>query len=263
MPQESLQPDNVELEALAKLSLDTKDTLESIETATEANVLKTDEVAMNTEATALAVSQLKPILKETAETSKKIATALEKGANVPERFSQFLDEFKGEKGDKGDKGDQGDRGEQGEKGDKGDKGDTGEKGDRGDQGDTGPKGAKGDKGEPGRDGVDGIDGKDGKDGKTPQLGKDYYTSKEKEDFVNKVQENSEPRILENVRRTVASKTYDLREMGDVDVTSTALNQNATIQYQTASGKWLTGVSITVSQTAPTDPKFGDLWVALP
>ena len=55
----------------------------------------------------------------------------------------------------------------------------------------------------------------------------------------------------------------LSNLDDVNVQTTRPNENATIQYQTASGKWFTGVSITVSQTAPTDPKTGDLWVALP
>lgn len=53
----------------------------------------------------------------------------------------------------------------------------------------------------------------------------------------------------------------LKNLHDVD--TSGANGNATIQYQTATGKWLTGVSITVSFTAPTDPKFGDLWIALP
>jgi hypothetical protein len=55
----------------------------------------------------------------------------------------------------------------------------------------------------------------------------------------------------------------LRYMSDVDVGTTKPNEKATLQYQTASGKWLTGVSITVSQVAPTDPKFGDLWISVP
>lgn len=48
-----------------------------------------------------------------------------------------------------------------------------------------------------------------------------------------------------------------------DVETTGANEKATIQYQVATGKWLTGVAITVSSTEPVDPKFGDIWVALP
>ena len=53
------------------------------------------------------------------------------------------------------------------------------------------------------------------------------------------------------------------ELTDVDVTTTAPNTKAIAQYEPISGKWLTGVSITVSATEPTDPKTGDLWVRLP
>jgi len=55
----------------------------------------------------------------------------------------------------------------------------------------------------------------------------------------------------------------LSNLDDVNVQTTRPNENATIQYQTASGKWFTGVSITVSATAPSDPKLHDLWVQLP
>jgi hypothetical protein len=51
---------------------------------------------------------------------------------------------------------------------------------------------------------------------------------------------------------------DLDDLRDVDASNP--NNNATIQYQTATGIWTTGISITVSDTAPTDPKFGDLWI---
>jgi hypothetical protein len=64
-----------------------------------------------------------------------------------------------------------------------------------------------------------------------------------------------------IRRDGGGGVKRLKNLHDVDTTGS--NQNATIQYQTATGKWLTGVSITVSATAPTDPKFGDLWIALP
>jgi len=50
----------------------------------------------------------------------------------------------------------------------------------------------------------------------------------------------------------------LKFLNDVDVEN--LNTNATIQYQPVTGKWSTGISITVSDTAPTDPKIGDLWI---
>jgi DNA repair exonuclease SbcCD ATPase subunit len=53
----------------------------------------------------------------------------------------------------------------------------------------------------------------------------------------------------------------LSNLDDVNVQTTRPNENATIQYQTASGKWFTGVSITVSDTPPSDPKVGDLWIA--
>jgi vacuolar-type H+-ATPase subunit E/Vma4 len=74
-------------------------------------------------------------------------------------------------------------------------------------------------------------------------------------------------LEKNLRTEIASVPRDggvvkrLKFLNDVD--TTAANENATLQYRTATGKWLTGVSITVSATAPTDPKYGDLWIALP
>lgn len=45
-----------------------------------------------------------------------------------------------------------------------------------------------------------------------------------------------------------------------DVEVAGANTNATIQYSPTSNSWNTGVSITVSATAPADPKENDLWI---
>jgi hypothetical protein len=249
------EPQNVELEALVQTGLESNESLNNIEANTEASMLKLDNIESNTEANVLATAKLEDQLKTIAEntTPQPVGKVTLEGA-----------EFVTLKGEKGDKGDTGDKGDQGEKGDKGDKGDTGadstvqgpvgEKGDRGEKGDTGPAGRDG------RDGVDGKDGKDGldgKDGKTPVKGKDYLTTKE----VSVIKEDIASEAYSRASRHVASKTYSLDDMDDVETTGE--NNNATLQYQTASGKWFTGVAITVSATEPTDPKFGDLWVSLP
>jgi hypothetical protein len=52
--------------------------------------------------------------------------------------------------------------------------------------------------------------------------------------------------------------YELDELHNVDTTDA--NTNATIQYQPSTGIWETGVAITVSATAPTDPKLNDIWI---
>lgn len=56
----------------------------------------------------------------------------------------------------------------------------------------------------------------------------------------------------------ASRDYDLAELKDVDVTDA--NTNAILQYQPTTRIWDVGVAITVSATAPTDPKENDLWI---
>lgn len=48
------------------------------------------------------------------------------------------------------------------------------------------------------------------------------------------------------------------QIGDVVLEN--LNNNATIQYNSSTKLWNTGVSITVSETEPTDPKLNDLWI---
>jgi len=60
-----------------------------------------------------------------------------------------------------------------------------------------------------------------------------------------------------IRQMIAE--IDLDDLRDVDASSP--NNNATIQYQTATGVWTQGISITVSATEPTDPKYGDIWIS--
>jgi hypothetical protein len=72
-------------------------------------------------------------------------------------------------------------------------------------------------------------------------------------------------LEKNLRNEIASVPREggvikrLKFLNDVD--TTAANENATLQYRTATGKWLTGVAITVGATPPSDPKYGDIWIA--
>lgn len=153
--------------------------------------------------------------------------------------------IKGEKGDKGEVGPMGPRGFKGEsivgpRGPKGDKGDS-VVGPKGEDGKTptkteikslikplipapikGDRGEKGEKGDPGKDGKDGRDGKDGLNGLS------------------------------------GGGIHKIDDATDVS-TRTAAN-NEILQYQVSSKKWVNGYALTVSTTAPSDPKLHDLWV---
>lgn len=249
MPQEP-QEQGPELEALLQTGMQSNEKLNEIESNTEMSMMKLDTIDANTEASVLALDKIH----KTLTTEKERPKVTVEGA-------EFIT-LKGEKGDKGDKGDQG------EKGDKGDQGIQGETG--ADSTVQGPKGDKGDKGDRGEVGPQGISGKDstvpgpigpqgpkGKDGKTPKKGADYLT----DDEVAEMREEIATEAHTRARNAISAKTYSLREMDDLDQTGN--NNNSTIQYQTATGKWFTGVSVTVSQTAPTDPKLHDLWISLP
>lgn len=81
------------------------------------------------------------------------------------------------------------------KGAKGEKGSQGQKGDKGEQGIQGVKGDKGDRGERGLQGIQGMQGVQGKqgekgqDGYTPIKGVDYWTTQDKQeikDYVNEL-----------------------------------------------------------------------------
>jgi hypothetical protein len=245
--------DNVELEALLETSLKTNELLENVDANGDMHTELLDDIQMNTQATAVAT-------KKVADNVEKMVTAYKSTEKIPERFQQFLEEFKGEKGDKGEKGEKGDKGDKGDKGQKGaDSNVPGPQGEQGPMGLQGPMGPMGPAGMDGKDGQDGVDGKDGKDGETPDIAP---IVKEIETRITKRADDTYNENAAALRR-VSARDYDLKELKDVDIATTAPNQLATIQYSTARGKWLTGVSITVSDTAPTDPKYGDLWISIP
>jgi hypothetical protein len=127
------------------------------------------------------------------------------------------------------------------------------------------------------------DGKDGKDGKDADVEPFLKKLKELERIVQ-ANANALPatttfvngRRAKNLNFPNATVSYkddtatveveggsgvdEFSELTDVDVTSSAPNNNAIAQYQTSTTKWTTGISITVADTAPSDPKYGDLWI---
>jgi hypothetical protein len=117
-------------------------------------------------------------------------------------------------------------GKKGDRGEKGDKGDTGEKG--ADSTVPGPRGADGKDGVDGIDGKDGRDGKDGKDGEqgpkgdTGPQGPAGVNGKDGKDGESVTPELlmqvTMPVIVQNVQKAVASRTYSLSELDDVDLT---------------------------------------------
>jgi hypothetical protein len=242
--------ENVELEALVQQGMDSKESLDNIE-------LNTQVSAMNSKETLEVLESSEALLGAAVQGIRDVGKVMEPTKEAVSKMAAFLSEMKGEKGDKGDKGDQGEKGDKGDTGaDSTVPGPVGPQGEPGRDGIDGRDGVDGAPGKDGRDGRDGVDGKvgprgpAGKDGKTPKKGKEYFTEEEVEEITRQA--------IERARIAVSSRTYSLNEMDDVEATSP--NNNATIQYQTATGIWSTGISITVSPTAPTDPKFGDLWI---
>jgi len=61
------------------------------------------------------------------------------------------------------------------------------------------------------------------------------------------------------RDTTALIARRMDQIGDL-ILSDTLNNNTIIQYNATTRRWFNGISITVSDTEPTDPKENDLWV---
>lgn len=212
-----MQP-NHEGEMMLEIGIKTNQSLDNIEHATEANLMKSDEI----------VSELKDL-------HSTLEMQLQQDAQKPEvQKVQFMVEGdepaeadnvmmlirRGKKGEKGDKGDQG------EKGDKGDQGDRGEKGDKGDsiQGEQGPVGPMGPQGPQGNtpevdydliaSKAKGKDGKNGKDGKSPTISSIIEKLKGKISIEDIADLKDTLEFL--TQKNVASKTVSLVELDDVD-----------------------------------------------
>lgn len=166
-----------------------------------------------------------------------------------QKYDALLEKIKtveGAKGEKGDKGDKGDIGLQGKQGIQGVKGDKGDKGDKGEKGDPGKQGPKGDIG------VFDVLVLD-------ELKKDILTlqmsNAEATDKIRKLPIVDERKIVKKIDDSTAkleAKMFDMpdfRQMGiglraDVDTKIQGVNTN----------------KLTVSDTAPANPKLYDLWV---
>lgn len=127
----------------------------------------------------------------------------------------------------GKPGTQGERGEKGETGEKGDSGEAGKDGQDGVDGINGKDGTDGEKGDKGTDGKDGKNGKDGKPGKD---GKD---APEINDIVQTVLPTVNQNIIQQVQKSVSSKTYSANEIqGLADFV--AENGSGTVSFETVS-----------------------------
>lgn len=171
-------------------------------------------------------------------------------------------------------------------GEPGPAGPQGEPGPQGPQGEQGPPGQDGKDGAPGKDGRDGRDGKDGapgprgergpagpagKDGKDGQSGVGIEDVKAYgQDMILKMTDGQEKRLkLLGLGGGTAfggaggssggGGASSLSQLTDVNLTS--LGDNQKLVYDASSSKWnnLTMATVTVSATAPVNPKVGDIW----
>lgn len=121
--------------------------------------------------------------------------------------------------------------------------------------------------------------RDGEDGYTPIKGKDYFDGKDGKDgspdtakqIVNKLESLNQHLSYSKLKGTPdleelamrikrASKTVSLNELDDVEAGDK--RQDLLLQYNTTNKRWQDGIAITVSNTAPTDPKVNDIWIEI-
>lgn len=127
---------------------------------------------------------------------------------------------------------------------KGDQGIQGEKGEKGDKGDAGPQGF------PGRDGKDGVNGFNGKDGRDGVDGKDGKDGKDGVSVVDAKIDFDNSLVL----------TLSNGDEIDCGVIAPALKDTVVATLKQTSEGGGGGASVTVSDTAPTTPAEGDLWL---
>lgn len=134
-------------------------------------------------------------------------------------------------------------------------------GDKGEKGDTGAPGADGRPGRDGKDGRDGIDGKDGKNGLDglvgPQgvPGTDGVDGKDgKDGFIDVATIGyleEEIKKLDKKHGGYGKVIRELRAGRNVSI------DNSNMEYPIITN---TNPKITVSNTEPTSPVFGDIWI---
>lgn len=221
------QDNSPELEALVLQGEEGNDNLESIEANTGAvavNGKETNETLKDIEQT------METRLVQAENHINKISPSLESLGRAMDTVDTILSTLRGPQGEKGEdstvagpEGPKGKDGKQGPTGPEGPKGEDGKDGKDGAKGPKGPKGEKGDKGDPG------VDGKDGKDAVVDieSIKKDLTTT------VTQESEKMQEQTMEKVSRHVASKSYGIVDLTDVDLSG--LTQNDEGKYELGSG----------------------------
>jgi len=256
---------NPEQEALLKVGMDSKDSLDQVAMNTEVSALKSDEIASNTEATALAASRLQEPLEQIVENTKPVdvqkISLQERKDEDDEHFNEneagkaLWSMLRGPKGYTPVKGKDYFTDEEIDEFKstvtpvpgidyftdeeieqflkditpvKGTDYFDGEKGDKGDKGDRGDS-IVGPRGPQGPAGKDGKPGRDGKDAKAIDIAK---IQEELEAKIIKQANDKYDETASILSKKVASKSYAISDLTDV----------------------------TKSATAPVSPAVGDLWV---
>jgi hypothetical protein len=257
---------NPEQEALLKVGMDSKESLDQVAMNTEVSAMKSDEIASNTEATALAASRLQEPLEQIVENTKPVEVQKvslqertddedDKDFNENKAGQALWSMLRGPKGYTPVKGKDYFTDEEIDdfkttvtptsgidyftdeeieefKKDitpvKGTDYFDGEKGEKGDKGDKGDS-IVGPRGPQGPAGKDGKPGRDGKDAKAIDINK---IQKALESKVLKQADEKYNETASILAKKVASKSYAISDLTDV----------------------------TKSATAPSDPAVGDLWI---
>lgn len=118
-------------------------------------------------------------------------------------------------------------------------------------GPQGPVGLRGEKGEPGSPDtapqiVDKLESLKG------EARLDASAIKNLEKFLKKVVTKSKEVMVGGIRF--------FEQLADVSILTANKRQDMIAQYDTTNNRWQDGVAITVSTTAPTNPKLNDIWI---
>ena len=141
------------------------------------------------------------------------------------------------------------------KGDKGDKGPQGEKGDKGDQGPQGIPGAKGANGKDGKDGKDAIS-KDGKDGLNGKEGKDGRNGTNGKDGVG----IEEVAISDDGNLYIGLTNGKVLNAGRAKGDDGKPGKDGKTIIGGGGGSSAKRQNVTVSETPPSNPQIGDIWI---
>lgn len=170
-----------------------------------------------------------------------------------EHMDQILNQIEKLKGDKGDTGEQGPQGEMGPQGPRGAKG---EKGDKGDKGDRGPEG---------REGKPGKDGKDGSDANIEPYVQDLREVQSSHvELYERVEslpikEEKDVEALRTEFRNELDQQIKMVDMPDIRHLGVGLQGQIDLRIEGASPNRTTP-KLTISPTAPANPKLYDIWL---